>query len=66
VIGNALLGALIFTGQELAGHRDLARSPFGLGLRSNSMLKPIADMMPSPNSFLISAFQAGPSTITIL
>jgi hypothetical protein len=40
------------------------RSPFGFGSRSNSMLKSIADMMPSPNSSSISAFQTGPLTMT--
>ena len=43
----------------------LTRSPFGLASRSISMLKSMADMMPSPNSSSISAFQAGPLTITI-
>ena len=40
------------------------RSPFGLGKRSMSMSKSIADMMPSPNSSSISAFHAGPLTMT--
>jgi len=42
----------------------LTRSPLGSGLRSISMSKSIADMMPSPNSSSISAFHAGPLIIT--
>ena len=42
----------------------LTRSPFGSAWRSIAMSKSIADMMPSPNSSSISAFQAGPLTIT--
>ena len=43
----------------------LTRSPLGLGSRSITKSKSIADMMPSPNSSSISAFQAGPLTSTI-
>ena len=42
----------------------LTRSPFGSGRRSIVMSKSIADMMPSPNSSSISAFQAAPLTST--
>jgi hypothetical protein len=42
----------------------LTRSPFSCGSRSISVSKSIADMIPSPNSSSISAFHAGPFTIT--
>ena len=43
---------------------SLTRSPLGLATRSIAMVKSIAEMMPSPNSSSISAFHAGPLTIT--
>jgi hypothetical protein len=48
--------------EELARHRDLDAIPFWIG--QAIMPKSISDMMPSPNSFSISTFQAGPMTIT--
>src|SRR5256885_1569764 len=51
-------------GRNLPDMVILTRSPLGLGSRSMTMSKSIADMMPSPYSSSISAFHAGPLTMT--
>ena len=56
--------AVIFVRQEFAGHADRARGRPWDRLALMSMSKSIADMMPSPNSSSISAFSAGPLTMT--
>ena len=60
VVRNAAAVTVIAVGQELARMVILTRSPFGLGRRSISRSKSMADMMPSPNSSWISSFQVVP------
>jgi hypothetical protein len=52
-------------GRSLPHMVILTQSSFGSASRSKSKLKSLADMLPSPNSSSIGAFQAGPLTITI-
>jgi hypothetical protein len=62
--GTLPLAPVISVRQEFSGHRDLDAVALRIGGALQRMSKSIADMMPSPNSSSISAFHAGPLTIT--
>ena len=56
--------AVIFIRQEFARHGDLDPVALGIGQPLHDHVEIASPMMPSPNSSSISAFQAGPLTIT--
>src|SRR5438105_1093803 len=62
---NAYAREVVAADFEEAGDRDVARKVMNdLSAKDITISKAIADMMPSPYSSSISAFHAGPLTIT--
>ena len=55
----------VLYGKNLPDNTTFTRSPLGSGVRTMSMLKSIALMMPSPNSSWISSLMVVPYTLTI-
>jgi hypothetical protein len=64
ILGHALLVLIILIRKELSGHGELHAVTLCIGEPIEFDVKINRRLMPSPNSSSISAFQAGPFTIT--
>jgi hypothetical protein len=64
IFGQALLVLIILIWKELSGHGELHAVTLCIGEPIEFDVKINRRLMPSPNSSSISAFQAGPFTIT--